>query len=62
MLKYRFIKTILFSAIMIALISCNGAKKAGVEEAEEVLPENIVEMRDDQIKLANIETGSIEMR
>ena len=38
-------------------------KKSGTETKEaEVLPEDIVELRDDQIKLANIETGAIEMR
>ena len=30
--------------------------------AAEVLPEDIVELRDDQIKLANIELGSVEMK
>ena len=63
MSKYRFIQPILFLIILITLISCNGAKKTGKENAqEEIIPENIVEMRGDQIKLANIETGSIEMR
>lgn len=28
----------------------------------EILPDDIVEMRYDQIKLANIDTGSIDMR
>ena len=60
MSKYKYITTLL----LIALIACNGApKKVEVsKEAEEVIPENIVEMRADQIKLANIEMGSIEMR
>lgn len=60
MLKYRYITTLL----LIALIACNGTPKKVEEskEAEEIIPENIVEMRADQIKLANIETGSIEMR
>lgn len=63
MSKYRFIQTIIFSLLLVAFISCNGARSAGEEnKEEEVIPENIVEMRDDQIKLANIETGSIEMR
>lgn len=47
--------------LLIALISCNGGKKAEIE-TEEVIPENIVEMRADQIKLANIEMGSFEFR
>jgi len=46
---------------MSALFSCS--KTVKVEEAqEEVLPENIVELRADQIKLAKIEIGSIQMR
>ena len=48
---------------IIALISCNGGKKGESEAKEvEVIPENIVELRDDQIKLANIENGPIELR
>jgi cobalt-zinc-cadmium efflux system membrane fusion protein len=45
------------------MVSCGGNKaneEAKVEE--ENLPEDIVEMRADQKKLANIETGTIEMR
>jgi len=63
MSKYKFIQAIFYSLFMIALSSCNGTKKPGIETVvAEVIPENIVEMRGDQIKLANIETGSIEMR
>jgi len=47
--------------LLLALISCNGGKKAEVT-TEEVIPENIVEMRADQIKLANIQTGALELR
>jgi len=48
---------------MIACISCKGKQHTGetVDEAE-VLPEDMVEMRADQIALAHIETGKIEMR
>jgi len=63
MLKYRFNAKDFFVLFLIVLLSCNsGPKKAEENESEEVLPENIVEMRADQIKLANIETGAIEMR
>lgn len=59
MSKYKYISSIL----LIALFACNGTpKKAEEDKAEEVIPEDIVEMRADQIKLANIETGAIEMR
>jgi membrane fusion protein, heavy metal efflux system len=48
---------------MTIMISCQGDKKSGQEAKEaEVIPEDIVELREDQIKLANIEMGSIEMR
>jgi cobalt-zinc-cadmium efflux system membrane fusion protein len=65
MIKYRFITTVIISAILITLVSCSGGTKGAAEtkeEEEEVLPEDIVELRDDQIKLANIETGAIETR
>ena len=62
MKKYKFITSILLSVFIIALISCNGGTKNNPEtKTEEVLPEDIVELRADQIKLANIETGPIEM-
>jgi membrane fusion protein, heavy metal efflux system len=63
MTKYNFISSTIVSSLIIALISCNGGKKSGNETKEtEVLPEDIVEMRADQIKLANIEMGAIETR
>jgi membrane fusion protein, heavy metal efflux system len=51
--------TFLVSALFTAP-SCNRGS-AEVEKEMETLPENIVEMRDDQIKLAGIETGEFEM-
>jgi membrane fusion protein, heavy metal efflux system len=63
MKKYNFLLSILIAALLVALVSCNGIKEANVENEEvEILPDDIVELRDDQIKLANIEIGSIEMR
>jgi cobalt-zinc-cadmium efflux system membrane fusion protein len=63
MSKYRSYTLAFFSILLIALFSCHSSqKKAEEPETEEVLPENIVEMRADQIKLADIETGAIEMR
>ena len=64
MTKVRFKLSILIPGLLIALNSCfNGDSKpvAGLE-AVEVIPENIVELREDQIKLAGIQTGSVEMR
>ena len=50
----------------LVLVSCWYPAVKGVKQPklgdEEILPEDIVELRDDQIKLANIETGAIEMR
>lgn len=47
----------------ILCISCNGQKTAEKSaEEKELLPDNIVEMRYDQIKVAEIDTGSIEFR
>ena len=49
--------------IMIASFACTGNQKNPQDKnEEEVIPDDIVEMRADQIKLANIETGKIEMR
>lgn len=63
MTKYKFIVAILISSCFVALVSCNvGTKGAAENKAAEVLPEDIVELRADQIKLANIETGTIEMQ
>jgi membrane fusion protein, heavy metal efflux system len=63
MTRHNFIISIIISSFIFALISCNGSKNSESEAKEtEVLPEDIVELRSDQIKLANIETGSIENR
>lgn len=60
---YNYTKTALFLLLIFALFSCNGSKKANTEaKEEEVIPEDIVELRADQIKVANIETGTIEMK
>lgn len=63
MTTYNFISKTVFLALIVTLVSCGGNKKPEnkTEEAE-VIPEDIVEMRADQVKLANIETGSIETR
>jgi len=63
MKTYRFIVSTGLGMILCLLLSCNGGKK-GTEETKEaeVLPADIVELRADQIKMANIETGTIELR
>ena len=62
MTRYNFKLIILISVLAIAFVSCGKATKTEAEGKEEVLPEDIVELREDQIKLANIETGKIELR
>jgi membrane fusion protein, heavy metal efflux system len=60
--RYSLVFLILLSSIII-FTSCKGKKQTDVAgKQEEVLPEDIVELRDDQQKLANIETGTIELR
>jgi membrane fusion protein, heavy metal efflux system len=61
MKKIDFSMAILSLAIMMASAACNRSKPES-SEATEVIPEDIVEMRDDQIRLAGIEFGKIEMR
>ena len=56
-----------FSMIILSVVSldsCIFSDNMPVDAAEEVevLPDDIVELRDDQIKLAGIQTGSVEMR
>lgn len=63
MKTYKIIPAAFILATFVAFASCNSGKTAKTEPQEtEVIPEDIVEMRDDQVKLANIETGSVEMR
>ena len=68
MKTYNFLRTLIisktvFPAVILTLVSCGGSNTSVVETEEtEVLPEDVVEMRDDQIKLSNIETDSIEFR
>jgi len=62
MTTYKFKQLVLVSVLVLGFVSCGKAKKVEAEETEESLPENIVELRADQIKLAKIEIGTIEMR
>lgn len=61
MLKHSLKLSIIISVLLFALVSCNSSKEVNnKEEKLEVLPEDIVELRGDQMKLANVETGDIE--
>jgi cobalt-zinc-cadmium efflux system membrane fusion protein len=63
MTKLNYKVSLFIYGVLIFLGSCTGGNKPAAEATGvEVLPENIVEMREDQIKLAGIQTGSIEMR
>jgi cobalt-zinc-cadmium efflux system membrane fusion protein len=61
MSKFRFILLSIISFIFIVLSACtNGNMPVSDNKEVEVIPEDIVELRDDQVKLANIQTGKIE--
>ena len=63
MTKYQILAvTFIISGMFLALTSCNQKAKAISETEEEALPADIVELREDQIKLAEIQTGAIEER
>src|SRR5450759_409435 len=64
MTKLSIKLSIIILGFILSLNSCiNGdSKPIADSKAVEVIPENIVELREDQIKLAGIQTGSIEMR
>ncbi len=62
MTNFNYIRILIFSGLIICSSSCNkGSRTVEVTKALEVLPENIVELREDQIKLANIELGTMEL-
>jgi membrane fusion protein, heavy metal efflux system len=61
MSKYKISLSIVVLLLFIATTSCKEGGKSEEQETE-VIPEDIVEMRADQVKLANIDTGSIEWR
>jgi cobalt-zinc-cadmium resistance protein CzcA len=56
-----FFFTIIIPIAALSLISCHSATKA-IEVEVENLPEDIVELRSDQIELAGIKLGPVEMR
>ena len=62
MSTYKLKSFLIIASFLVAFTSCGDAKKTAETEETEVLPEDIVELRADQVKLANIETGSIELR
>jgi membrane fusion protein, heavy metal efflux system len=62
MLYKNYISSTIFSILLAVMVSCSSKSNKEGNEEEEVLPEDIVELRYDQVKLANIEFGSLEKR
>jgi membrane fusion protein, heavy metal efflux system len=63
MTKMSYVKLVFILGLMTFITSCSNRTKQVLETKKtEVLPEDIVEMRADQIKLANIQLGSVEIR
>ena len=63
MKKPGFKISILFTISIFLVVSCSsGVNPVNATKDPEVLPEDIVELRDDQIKLADIELGAVEMQ
>lgn len=60
MSKYYISKFVLLLLALVIGGACNSGRKAGTEtKIEEIIPDDVVEMRADQIKLAGIQTGLI---
>ncbi|MEI6275958.1 MAG: efflux RND transporter periplasmic adaptor subunit [Prolixibacteraceae bacterium] len=63
MSKCSHISIVVLFLFLVTLASCGDGKKNKAEaKTVEVIPEDIVELRSDQVKLANIVTGPVEMR
>jgi cobalt-zinc-cadmium efflux system membrane fusion protein len=63
MTTLNYMKSFIVLGLITSFVSCSrGEKQIAATNPAEVIPADIVEMRDDQIKLAKIEMGAIEMR
>jgi membrane fusion protein, heavy metal efflux system len=63
MTRFSYKTSLIFLGLIIHLSSCTNGNQSVVEAVNtETLPDNIVELRADQIKLANVELGSVEVR
>ncbi len=58
---YKILMPVVLCFMLGSFTACNNKNKSATEN-EEVLPPDIVELREDQIKLAYITTGSIELQ
>jgi membrane fusion protein, heavy metal efflux system len=63
MRRVKYYISIAYTCAILFTGSCSRENKSVSEKkGDEILPQDIVELRDDQIKLAGIETGSVEIR
>jgi membrane fusion protein, heavy metal efflux system len=64
MTKESFKSSVIIAVLAASLCSCSSGDSKPAKEIKksEAIPDNIVELREDQIKLAGIETGSVGMR
>ena len=63
MTKINYTSILIMILLLAGNLSCNKSGKTPDELSEkETLPDDVVEMREDQIKLAKIDTGSVEVR
>ena len=62
MKKNRSLLFLFLLPVLFLVASCDNSDKPKPESSGEVIPEDITELRDDQIKMAGIETGAIELR
>jgi membrane fusion protein, heavy metal efflux system len=60
MSRNRILQNEYYAVVFILCVSCS--EKSPLKKEAETLPEDIVELRSDQIKMAGIDTGSIELR
>jgi membrane fusion protein, heavy metal efflux system len=62
MKNHRSIGFLFLLTALFLLSACGSQDKAKPEEHAEVIPDDIVELRGDQIKVAGVETGPLELR
>ena len=61
MTKHRILSAVIISIAILAAISCNHGKKTSNETLKvEVIPDDIVELREDQVRQAGIELGRLK--
>ena len=63
MAKFSYKTAVFFFGLLFSLVSCDKGNKTGtVPGKNEILPDDIAELRADQIKLAGVELGAVELR